>query len=228
MTALSEGNNFRDVVRYEDDSAGRLSRETVVVAVGQNLVMGAVIGKISKSTPTTGTAAAGNTGGGTVASVTAGAKAKIGEYQIKCLTFVASPLAGTFEVTDPDGNQLPEASMAAYVSDQINFDIAAGSPDITAGDIWTITVAAGSGQVKEVQLGAESGDVDGSQDAYGILTADCDATSLATEAVAIVKDAVIISANLVWPDGSPAVSAAEKTAALAQLAAKGIVARAEA
>jgi hypothetical protein len=227
VTALSEGNNFRDVVRYEDDSAGRLSREVVTVASGQNLVMGSVIGKITKSTPATGTAAAGNAGAGTVASVTAGAKMKIGEYQIKCLTYVASPLAATFEVTDPDGNLLPEATLAAYVSDQINFDIADSSPAITVGDIWTITVADGSGYVKEIQIGASTA-IDGSQNAYGILTADCDASLAATKAVAIVKDAVIVSSNLIWPDGSPAVSAAEKTIALSELAAKGIVARDEA
>lgn len=230
VTALSEGNNLRDVVRHESGGAGLFSRKVVTLASGQNLVMGAVIGKITKSIPTTGTAAVANNGAGTVGTVTGAEKTKIGEYQIKCLTFAASPLAATFEVTDPDGLQLPEASLAAYTSDQINFTVANSSPAITVGDIWTITVtppAAGTDYVKEIQRGASTA-VDGSQNAYGILTADCDASLGAKSAVAIVKDAVIISANLTWPDGSPAVSDAEKVAALVELAGKGIVARSEA
>lgn len=224
MTVLSEGNNFRDIVRYEGDNAGRLSRIVVTVVSGLNLLMGMVLGMITKSTPTTGTAAAGNTGGGTVGSVTAGAKAKIGEYQIKCVAYTASPLAATFEVTDPDGVRLPDASLAAYVSDAINFDIADGSPDIAVGDIWTITIVKGSEQVKGITPGA----VDGTQDAYGILTADCDATLAAKEAVAVYKDAVIIEANLVWPVYSPAITTPQKAVAVDQLKAKGIVARLEA
>jgi hypothetical protein len=224
MSHLHESNNFRDIIRWEEDEAGRLSRETVTVASGQNLTQGAVVGKITLSTPTTGTAAAGNTGGGTVGSVTAGLKAILGEYQIKCTAFTDSPAAGTFEVTNPEGLRLPDATLAAYTSDQINFDIADGSPQIDAGDIWTVTIAAGSEYVKEIDFDA----VDGTQNAYGIVCDDYDATGGAIQGVAIVRNAVIVSANVVWPTTSPAVSAAQKASALAQLAAKAIVARAEA
>jgi hypothetical protein len=224
MAALSEGNVFRDVVRYEDDSAGQLSREAVVVASGQNLFMGAVVGKITKTIATTGTADAGNTGGGTVASVTQGLKSKIGTYEIKCTSFTNSPEAAVFQVKDPEGNLMPPATLAAYTSDQINFDVANGSPDIAVGDKWTIVVSAGSGKVKAISLTA----VDGTSEAYGIITDDCDASLADKDAVAIVKDAVIIAANLVWPDVSPAWTTDQKNAALAQLYAKGIVARAEA
>lgn len=226
MEHLHEGNNLRDVLVFEQDEAGRDSREVVTVASGQNLLMGAVIGIAAKSTPTTGAAAAENTGAGTMAGVTAGAEAKLGVYQVKCLTYVASPLAATFEVTDPDGLQLPEASLAAYVSDQINFDIADGSPAITVGDIFTIAIVAGSGEVKEID--AQGVAVDGTQDAFGILTADCDASLAAKKAVAIVQLATILEDGLVWPTTSPAFSAGQKTAALAQLYAKGVKVRAEA
>ncbi|MBN2437542.1 MAG: hypothetical protein JXL20_02980, partial [Deltaproteobacteria bacterium] len=118
MSSQNEGNNFRDVVRWEQDEAGRLSREVVTVASGESLSMGEVVGKVTLSCPTTGTPADGNTGGGTVGSVTAGAKAILGEYQIKCLTFTDSPADGTFEVTNPDGLRLPDATLAAYTSDQ--------------------------------------------------------------------------------------------------------------
>lgn len=222
MAVLTQGNTLQDILKWEQ--ANMHSREVVTVLSGQDLALGTVLGKITESTPTTGTAAAGNTGGGTVASVTASAKAKLGEYQIKCLTYVASPLAATFEVTDPDGLQLPEATLAAYVSDQINFDIADGSPAITVGDIWTVTVGAGSLSVRAINFDG----VDGSQDAFGILIAAVDASAGAVDGVAIVRDADIVATDLVWPVTSPVVSAAQKAAALAQLAAKGIVERTEA
>lgn len=217
MTVLTQANTLQDILKWEQDNMH--SREVVTVASGQDFALGAVIGKITKSTPTTGTPDDGNTGGGTVGSVTAGLKAKLGEYGIKCLTYVASPLAATFEVTDPDGNLLPEATLSAYTSDQINFDIADGSPAITEGDIWTITIADGSGSVKEIDFDA----VDGTQDAHGFVIAAYDATAAAVSGVAVVRDATIVAADLVWPTTSPAVSAAQKAAALAQLAAKGII-----
>ncbi|MDP2876702.1 MAG: head decoration protein [Holophaga sp.] len=221
MAVLTQGNTLQDILKWEQDNMH--SRDVVTVLSGQDLALGAVVGKITKSTPTTGTADAGNTGGGTAASVIAGLKAKLGEYQIKCLTYVASPLAATFEVTDPDGNLLPEATLAAYTSDQINFDIADGSPAITVGDIWTITVADGSGKIKEIDFDA----VDGTQNAHGFLIAAVDASAADVNGVAIVRDATIVTTDLVWPTTSPAVTAAQKTAALAELAVKGIIAVSE-
>jgi len=224
MSHLHEDNNLRDILRYEDDSAGQLSREVVTVATGETLYQGEVIGKKTKAIATTGTADGGNSGGGTVTTVTQGLKSKLGTYTIEAMTIVVSPLEQVFQVRDPDGNLLPDAlAVGAYTSDQINFTIVEGSPVIAEGDKWTIAISAGNGQVTAISLSA----VDGTSEAYGILTEDCTATA-ATEAVAIVKDAVIVAANVVWPVTSPAWSADEKAAALAQLAAKGIVARAEA
>ena len=226
MAHQHEGNTLRDVVRFEVEEDGRLSREVVTVKSGQILEMGAVLGKETLAAcPTTGTPSSPITGAGTCTGVTAGAKAKVGTYTIKCIHAVTG--GGIFSVADPDGYALPNAVVGAYVNDQINFTLADGSPDFSVDDYFTVTIAAGTGYVKELAKGALTS-VLGDQDAYGILTADCDASTGAKAAVAIVKDAVIVAANLVWPDGSPAVSAGEKTVALAQLAAKGIVARAEA
>lgn len=57
----------------------RLVTKSVTIASG-NLVKGSLVGKITKSCPTTGTAGDGNTGNGTMTSVTAGSKAKVGTY----------------------------------------------------------------------------------------------------------------------------------------------------
>ena len=224
MNALSEGNNFRDVVRFELSETSRFCREVVTVLSGQVLKMGTVIAKILLSVATSGVAASGNTGGGTITSVTGNTKTKKGVYTIECLTYTASPLAATFSVIDPDGNSLPDASLGAYVSDQINFTLTNGSPVIAVGDKWTITVSDGSGYVKGIDFDA----VDGTQTAYGILTADVDATDGNTEGVAVVRDALIIADNLVYPTTSPAVTTDQKALALAALASKNIIEREEA
>lgn len=76
----------------------RLITESVVIATG-NLAKGSLIGKITKSCPTTGTADAGNTGNGTMTRVTAGSKAKVGTYTaiLKSLDggTLTSPTTGT-------------------------------------------------------------------------------------------------------------------------------------
>jgi hypothetical protein len=321
MSEQTQGNTLQDILKWE--LSNLQSREVVTVLFGQNLALGAVIGKITKSIPTTGTRDSGNTGGGTVASVTGGektklgtytltckslsegaatvpsagtpddgntgggsissvtggAKVKIGTYTLTCVSYIASPLAAVIEVVDPDGNSLPDAELGAYVSSHLNFTVADGSPVITVGDIWTIEVteashnsgvfsvvdpdgnslpdatvgsaysnaqinftisdgspdfivgdaftievAEGSGSVKALNIGA----VDGSQNAYGFTTAAYDATNGTISGVAIVRDAQIVATDLVWPSTSPAVSNAQKAAALAQLYAKGIVERTEA
>jgi len=213
-SSQTEGNYLNDVLKFEAEN--NYSRKVVTIESGQDLALGAVIGRKELGTcPTTGTAGT-NTGGGTCASVTAGAKAKVGIYTLGCIIKQAG--AGIFSVEDPDGFALPNAVVGvAYVNDQINFTISDGSPDFEVGDSFTITIAVGS--LKCVELDPDA--VDGSQNAYGILTAACDATA-DTQAVAIIRDAIVIEANLVWPTISPAFSAAQIAAAMAQLLAKGI------
>lgn len=221
MSEQTEANRLNDILKFE--LSNNHSREVVTVLSGQDLVVGAVLGKIKLETcPTTGTAGGGNTGAGTCTTVTAGAKAKLGTYTLKCL--IAAAGAGIFSVEDPDGYALPDAIVGvAYVNDQINFTLNDGSPDFAVGDSFTVAIAAGSLSVRSIKSDA----VDGSQDAYGILTVDCDASLAAKSSVAIVRDAQIIEANLVWTV-SPAVSTAQKAAAMAQFKTMGIVTRTEA
>ena len=61
---------------------------------------------------------------------------------------------------------------------------------------------------------------DGSEVAAGIMIGACDASAADTEGAAIVRDAMIDPDNLVWPAG---ITAGEKTQALAELDAVGIV-----
>ena len=213
MNKLSQPKNLQDILKWEMDDL--FSREKVTVLSGQNLSMGAVVGKITKGVcPITGTAGDGNTGGGACTGVTAGVKAKVGTYTLKCIVVQAG--SGIFTVEDPDGYGLPDAKAeVAYTNDQLNFTINDGSPDYVVGDIFTIRIAAGSGKVKAVASAGLIGDYD----AHGILTAAVNATGGDTEGVAIVRNARVVSANLVWPAESPL----ETTKWLVQLAAEGIL-----
>ena len=114
---------------------------------------------------------------------------------------------------------MPDAVIGAYVNDQINFTLNDGSPDFAVGDSFTITIAAGSGKVRAI----DNTSVTGAQDAYGILIADCDASDGDTSAVAIVRIARVVEANLIWLGSSPEMSAAEIAVCMAQLAEKQIV-----
>lgn len=214
--SMSEGLYLNDILKFEDENY--FSREVVTVLSGQVLEMGQVLGKIiGSASPTTGTAVSGNSGSGTMTGVTAGAKAKVGTYTIKCVNIVAN--SGVFSVKDPDGLGLPNAVIGAYVNDQINFTLNDGSPDFAVGDTFTFVIAAGGKQVKKIAPTA----VDGSQDAYGILIANCDASAGDTQAVAIVRTARVVEANLIWLGSSPEMSAGEIAAAMAQLAEKNII-----
>jgi hypothetical protein len=214
--SLTEGNYLSDVLKYE--APNNYSREVVTVELLQDLELGSVVGKKTLAAcPTTGTAVSPITGGGTCTGVTAGAKAKLGTYLLECTHAVAGQ--GIFSVEDPDGYGLPDAVVGqAYVNDQINFILNDGSPDFAVGDVFSITIAEGTGEVVAIDFAA----VDGSQDAYGITIAAYDATTAAVDGVAIVREAKVVEANLVWRT-SPAPSAAQKAAAMAQLLAKGIV-----
>lgn len=217
MSEITESNRLNDIVKYELERG--MSREIITLAEGENLVVGSVLGKKSLGDcPTEGEVVSGATGGGTCTSVTAGAKAKVGTYVLRCIVAGATAI---FTVQDPDGYALPNAVVAAaYENDQINFTINDGSPDFAVGDLITITIPEGDGDIVQIDFDA----VDGSQNAYGVLTAACDASSGDKKAVAIVRMAQIVPGNLVWPVTSPVVSAEQKASALAQMAEKGIVA----
>ncbi len=222
MTTSTESNYLSDWLVYELEN--KQSRELVTVAQNETLVMGEVCGKVTKSTPTTGTKAEGVTGGGTCTAVTAGDGAVIGTYTLEC-TVVADASAGTgaiFKVINPDGNALPDAEAdVAYTNDQINFTINTSGAAYIVGDSFTIAVAAGSGQVKAINFSG----VDGTQDAYGIAIDAYGNTTATEDGVLIVRDAQIVADYLTWPNGA---TTDQKSAALAQLKENGIVERTEA
>ena len=170
-TDQTQTRTIQDTLKWESENLH--SREQITVLAAQNVGVAAVLGKITAGTvPTTGTADGGNTGNGTMTSVTGGKNVKVGTYTITCVA--AATNAGAFAVKDPDGEGLPSAVVAvAYTSGQINFTINDGATDFVVGDVFTIAVPAGTNKCRAINFSG----VDGSGVAYGIGYAAYDASA---------------------------------------------------
>lgn len=175
----------------------------------------------ASSTTITATAALatawdGNTGTGTVGAITVTASAKPGTYKV--VFGVAASNKGNFIVEDPDGIIVGQGdATVAFSGGGLAFTIS-DDTDFVAGDGFDIVVAAGSGKWTQFNQDASTG----AQQAVGILFDDVDATTADTPALVIVRQAEVIGSKLIWPSD---IDAGEKTAALAHLAAIGIVVR---
>ncbi len=211
---LTEGKRLYDGLIGEIQTPARFSREEVLIAIGQQIPVLAVLGKITKAIPATGQPDAGNTGNGTLAAIFGGDDTHVGTYVVTC---TATAGGGVFDITAPSGESLPPANAGApYVNPQINFTITAGGTAFAVGDAFTIEVAPGSGQVKRIDFAAD----DGSQQAYGITAADYPAAAMPTRGVAFVRAARFIERALEWPEGA---TFDQKAKALAELKAAGII-----
>lgn len=224
MSLLNEGKYPGDWLKGEQQDPQDYSREKITVLAGSGaarvLTTGMVLGKITKGSATPA-AVAGNTGDGTIGTVTVGAAAKPGVYRLTCIEPATD--AGKFLLEDPDGQVVGTVTVAvAFSGGGLGFTVADGGTDFAAGDAFTITVAAGSG--KYVQI--EDAGTDGSEDAAGILYQNATAPDgVDVQAVAIVRNAVVSANGIVWPSDF---DANKKAAAIAQLGALGILVRAAA
>jgi hypothetical protein len=214
MTEVTEGQHKAEFIVTEGE--GTISRETVTVLAGQNLKAGHVLGKVSVGTAS-GAASSGNTGNGTISAVTVGAGAKAGDYKVTCIEPATG--AGTFSVEDPDGVTIGSAKVGTAFAGEIVFTLTAGSIDFAAGDVFGITVAAGSGKYKEYN----PANTDGSQTPVAILLDNVDAREGDKEAVIISRHAEVNEAELVWFTGATEV---QKAVAFSEFRKQVILARA--
>lgn len=177
-TDTTQGYTIQNTLKWEADVLH--SREQITVLAGQELSIASILGKITAGTvPTTGTAGGGNTGNGTMTSVTGGKNVKVGTYTITCIASETN--LGAWAVKDPDGEGLPGAvTGTAYTSGQINFTINDGATDFVAGDTFTVTVPAGGGQCRAINFSG----VDGSGVAYGLAFDAYDASASGERTVA--------------------------------------------
>lgn len=206
------------------EARGRRARDQGVLITGQKLDAGTVLGKITVGAATSAAFAAAsgdgrdNTGNGTMGAVTVSAGAKAGKYKLTIIEPGSN--VGTFVVIDPDGIEVGTGVVAAaFSAGGLAFTLADGSTDFVSGDGFNITVAAGSGKYAAFDPTASNG----TQNAVAVLWDFTDATS-ADKAIAIVdRSAEVNSSELIW--GANVTTGGQKTAALAQLAALGIIAR---
>lgn len=214
MAEITEGRYGGEFLYSEAN--GTRSLETVIIDTG-DLAAGTVLGRITKGAAT-GAAVAGNTGNGTItASPAVSAGSKAGVYRAVCIEPVTN--LGKFVVTDPDGVVLGVATVGTeFVGGGLTFTIADGATDFASGDSFTITIAAGSG--KYVAYNQDG--TNGTCIAAGILYDNVNATAADVEAVMVARDAEVNGSELTWPSD---IEAGEKTIAIAQLAALGIIVR---
>jgi hypothetical protein len=216
MATLTQGLRPGEFIITEQD--GSVSRDTGVVAINQTVLVGSILGQITKGTPTL--SAITGTGNGTVTLPLLFAGAQVGVYTFRCIT--AATNNGTFAVFDPLGNRLPDAVLAggviAYTNAQIGVTITDGATDFVVGDSFTLTVPAGSGQYVLVAPAA----VDGSAVAVGIAYSAITTASATGKIPVINFGAEVLQSSLNF--GS--LSAPQITTAIAQLATKFIKMRA--
>lgn len=211
-TSFTEGPYPGEFIIGEGE--GRYSRETVTLASGNNLVAGAVLGKVTTGS---GTAQAGtNTGNGAMGAITVGSGALAGVYTLRITEAAAN--AGTFEVIDPEGDVCGIGTVAvAFSGGGLSFTLADGGTDFVVGDSFLLTVTT-SDKYHEF----DPAGTDGTQIAVAILYAAVDATSADAAAVIVARLAEVDSAALTWISGA---TEAQKTQGIAQLARAGIIAR---
>jgi hypothetical protein len=207
------------------EANGGRSREAVVLVntgiTALTRKAGTVLAQINIGALTAvATALAGNTGNGVMGAVTVDVGAQAGTWKV--LIVEPGENAGNFVVERPDGVIDGQGDVGVAYDGGINFTLADGATDFVAGDGFTIVVteAAATNEGRWVIHDPEG--VNGSQNAAGVLYDDVVVPASGTaKGTAIVRDAEIITARLTWDDHD----AGEKAAALAQLAALGLIAR---
>jgi hypothetical protein len=160
---------------------GQFPEIPVEIAAGEGvLARGTVLGKITKGSIVIAEAE-DNTGDGEPGEITIGQMAQPGQYVLKCTA--AAEGAGTFQVYDPQGRRMSDLTVAvAYDNGHFAVTIAAGDTDFVVGDIFTVTVAAGTNAGKYRAYGADN--TDGSGIARVILGRDVDASAADVKAFA--------------------------------------------
>lgn len=163
------------------------------------------------------TAFSGNTGNGTLGAITVTAAAQVGTYKLVIVD--PGTNVGNFTVEGPDGKFVGQGDVAAaFSAGGLAFTLADGSTDFAAGDGFDIVVAAGDSEYTQFNQDAN----DGSQHSAGLLLAAVDATDAAQTAVAVVRSGIVHADVIVWPSD---IDAGEKTTAIAELTALGILVR---
>lgn len=186
------------------------SRDEVIIASGQNLPANSVLGKVAPEAAAV--AGGGNTGNGTIGSVTAASSARPGTYTLTLTAAAAN--GGTFAFADPAGASLGNVIVGTeYKGAGLTFTVADGSTDFIVGDTFTVGVTGGT--YKEWN----PANSDGTETVAGVLIPAVDASAGEVSAAAVVRHASVNAAELSYFTGA---NEGAKRNALSQLAALGI------
>jgi hypothetical protein len=145
--------------------AKNLVSQPIILGAG-TLARGTVLGQ-QNTNPISAAATAGNTGNGTIGTLSVGASPDVGAYKATATS------ATVFAVVDPEGNALGNATAGTpFTSAEVNFTITAGGTAFVAGDSFVITVSDAIGTYIECVKTAS----DGSQNPVAILADAADAS----------------------------------------------------
>lgn len=222
---LTDSQRFSNVIKYELAPEMAICREKVTAREGSatTYTPGLVMGKTLTGGTGTAAAVAGNTGNGTMGTVTVGGTAKVGVYTVRIQQAVTN--TGAFSVYFPDGTSAGSGQVgSAFSGGGLSFTLADGATDFVVGDSFTITVA-GTEKWKAYDPTA----TDGSQFAAGIYIAD-DLGISHTASISANTDTKVLVINrgpvkvsdgaLLW--GANVTTDAQKTTAKLQLDALNI------
>jgi hypothetical protein len=232
MAALiaTETKRLGDVLKYEFEREMGFCRKAVTAyeSGAKTYTPGTILGKTLVSGSAAAVAVAGNTGNGTMGTITVLSRAKIGQYVLRIT--VASSNAGAFKLLNSNGSIVGTGNVAsAFVGAGLAFTLADGSTDFVVGDTFTITVT-GTEKYKILENTASDGSAAfagiyiGASDGLGIDTA----VSATTDTTVLILErgpAMVAKEGLTL--GASINTAAEKDALYAQMAAVGIIAEAQ-
>jgi len=168
---------------------------------------------------------AGGNGNAAMSAITLGKRAQLGTYKVWCAT--TGTHTATYIVFAPDGTIVPntvdnalgyssDGGADTFVSDHVNFTITDGSTDNVVGSYLNIIVA---GYTSPAGMLWDPTAVDGTQEAYGIITHG----ALASGTVNVLtRLAEVKAAALTWKS---TVTAAQKAEAYRQLALNNVIVR---
>jgi hypothetical protein len=161
-----------------------LVTDSVIIASGQVLTRGTLIGQqtsaIVGSTATAATVAGGaNTGNGTIGSITIGPEVMFGTYRVTMTTATA------FNVLDPQNEPVGTGTAGTgFTNPQINLTVTAGGTAFVANDGFNIVINEASGAGNGYYIAVVAGATDGSELAenWAILAEDTNTSSTGTNA----------------------------------------------
>lgn len=202
------------------EAAGMRSRDVGVIDQNQTLGASSVLAQVSHGALSAAGAVMGpNTGNPAFSAVTAAATAQIGDYVVE----MVDPTH--FDVRDTGGVELGHGVLgtAFTVAGHIGFTLTAGGTACVAGDSFKVTVSAAAAANVGRYVAYNPSATDGSQNACAVLF-----HPVTTAAGATAKRTLFTRACEWKAKGlqfAAGVTAQQQAAALAQLAALGIVAR---